>query len=72
MQPFTYKNLLAILLAVASYFIAFYSCKNIVGLVGIITRASIFSVAMIVGIFALNLTPDAKQLWDRWAKKIIN
>jgi len=25
---------------------------------------------MVVGIFTLNLTPDARQLWNRWAKGI--
>ncbi len=72
MQPFTYKNLVAIVLAVASYLIAFYGSKNIVGFAGIIARTSIFSVVMIAGIFMFNLTPDAKQLWDRWAKKNVN
>ncbi len=72
MQPFTYKNILAIVLAVVCYFIAFYACKNLSGFIGIVSRATIFSVAMIAGIFALDLTPDAKQLWDRWALKIRN
>ena len=72
MQPFTYKNILAIMLAVTSYYIAFYVCKDLVGFVGIISRATFFSLIMIAGIFALNLTPDAKQLWDRWAKGIKN
>jgi O-antigen/teichoic acid export membrane protein len=72
MQPFNYKNMLAIVLAVLSYFIAFYSCKNIEGIAGMIVRASLFSVVFIVGIFALNLTPDAMQLWNKWVRKIDN
>jgi O-antigen/teichoic acid export membrane protein len=72
MQPFTYKNILAIALAVVSYFIAFYSCSGLNGFVGIFARATAFSVTMIAGIFAFDLTPDAKQLWDRWALKIKN
>lgn len=70
MQPFNYKNVLAIILAVLSYFIAFYSCNNFSGFIGIILRAMIFSALMIIGIFALNLTPDASQLWDKWIKGI--
>jgi len=70
MQPFTYKNILAVLLAVVSYFLAFYLCANLTGFVGIIVRALVFSAAMLVGIFTLNLTPDARQLWDRWVLKI--
>jgi hypothetical protein len=70
MQPFTYKNILAVLLAVISYFIAFCLCINLTGFVGIIIRALVFSAAMLIGIFTLNLTPDARQLWDRWILKI--
>ncbi|MFY7965063.1 MAG: lipopolysaccharide biosynthesis protein [Chitinophagaceae bacterium] len=72
MQPFTYKNLLAILLAILAYYIAFYSCFSFSGFMGIALRGFIFSTVMIVGIFAFKLTPDAKQLWDRWALKIRN
>jgi O-antigen/teichoic acid export membrane protein len=68
MQPFNYKNVLAVLLAVMCYFIAFYCCKNIDGIVGIIARATLFSTVFIAGIFTLNLTPDAMQLWNRWVK----
>ena len=70
MQPFNYKNILAILLGVACYFIAFILCKNITGFVGLIVRATLFSGSFIIGIFVLNLTPDAKQLWDKWVRKI--
>ena len=69
MQPFNYKNIVAILLAVSCYFIAFYGFNNIYGWLGIVARASIFSLAMIGGIFALKLTPDATQLWNRWVRK---
>ncbi len=72
MQPFNSKNILAIILAIACYFIAYYLCNSLSGFLGIIARASIFSFTMIAGTFALNLTPDAKQLWDRWAKGIKN
>ena len=72
MQPFTYKNILAIALAIISYFIAFYACRNLIGFIGILARTTAFSVIMIAGIFTLNLTPDARQLWDRWAKGIKN
>jgi len=72
MQPFNYKNILALLLAITSYFIAFYTCKNITGIAGVIVRTSIFSITMIAGIFALKLTPDAMQLWGRWVLKVKN
>lgn len=66
MQPFSYKNILAIVLAVLGYFIAFYACNNMNGFIGIFLRSLIFSSVMVVGVFALKLTPDAMQLWDRW------
>ena len=70
MQPFNYKNIVAIVLAVSCYFAAFYCCNNLNGFVGIICRASIFSALFIAGIFALKLTPDAMQLWNRWGGKL--
>ncbi len=72
MQPFNYKNILAIILAVVCYFVAYYLCINLTGFIGIIARAVVFSLSMIAGIFALNLTPDAQQLWNRWALRIRN
>ena len=72
MQPFSYKNILAILLAVSCYFATFYCCNSINGFIGIIARASLFSLLFIAGIFILKLTPDAMQLWNRWALRIKN
>ncbi len=69
-QPFSYKTLLSIVVAIASYGIAFYSCINLDGLLGIILRAIIFCGLMIGGIFAFKLTPDAMQLYERWVKKV--
>lgn len=69
MQPFTYKNILAILLAVSCYYIAFYCCNSLSGFMGIVIRASLFSAIFILGVFAFKLTPDAMQLWNRWVKK---
>jgi O-antigen/teichoic acid export membrane protein len=66
MQPFNYKNIVAIVLGVACYFIAFFICKEFQGFSGLIIRASIFSISFIIGIFAFDLTPDAKQLWNKW------
>jgi O-antigen/teichoic acid export membrane protein len=69
-QPFSYKTLLSVLVAVLSYFIAFYSCTMFDGLIGMILRATIFSCLMIAGIFAFKLTPDALQMYERWVKKV--
>lgn len=69
MQPFTYKNLLAILLAIAAYFVSYFICLHTEGLLGILLRTIIFSGIMITGVFALKLTPDAHQMWHRWVKR---
>ncbi len=66
MQPFNYKNILAVLLGIGCYFLAFYLCQNIEGFSGLVIRATVFSLSFILGIFALDLTPDAKQLWNKW------
>lgn len=69
MQPYNYKNVLAIILAVVCYFIAFSTCKSYTNFTGIVLRFLIFSITYIAGIFALKLTPDAQQLFDKWVLK---
>ena len=69
-QPFSYKTLLSVLLALASYFVAFYFCENFNGLVGMICRALIFCSLMVAGIFTFKLTPDALQMYERWVKRV--
>ncbi len=66
MQPFNLKNLYAIILAIVCYFFTYYLCISVNGFTGIILRGLIFSSTLIVGIFTLNLTPDAWQLWNKW------
>lgn len=68
MQPFNYKTLLAILLAIGAYFVAFYAGSFSSSLVQIIIQTTVFVTIMVAGIFALNLTPDAKQMYYRWVK----
>jgi O-antigen/teichoic acid export membrane protein len=61
MQPFTIKNLYAIILAMVAYYTAFY-LPQVTGFIGMIERTSVFSVIIIVGVYYLKLTPDAQQL----------
>lgn len=69
-QPFSFKTLISIALAIASYFIALYSSSFCDGLLGMILRAAVFCGFMIAGIFIFKLTPDALQMYERWVKKV--
>ncbi len=70
MQPFTIKTLYALLLAATAIAIAYFAGIALTGWIAIFTRVIIFSVLMIGGVFLLQLTPDATQLWDKWKHKI--
>lgn len=66
MQPFNTKTIYSILLSVAAFFCAYLLFYSITGWTGIILRSFLFSSIMILGIFFLDLTPDAKQMWNKW------
>ncbi len=70
MQPFNLKTVYSIILAFAAYFLSFYLMNSIQGLIGMILRSLIFSSIIIGGIFYLQLTPDATQLYDSFKKRI--
>lgn len=70
MQPFSYKTVLAILLALLAYYIAFYAGSYVSNsLIKMAIQTTLFSAIVIGGVFALNLTPDARQMYYRWVKK---
>ncbi len=69
MQPFDGKTVLALLVTGFAYFTAFYVFNNIEGFVGITIRTITFSGIMVAGIFALQLTPDALQLYHNFKKR---
>ncbi len=66
MQPFNSKTLYSILLAVITFALAYYIGSYLHGWLAIFIRSIIFSGLMIGGVFALKLTPDAHQLWEKW------
>ena len=66
MQPFDVKTVLSILLTAAAFGLAYFVGGFFVRWVAIIIKFVIFSSAMIAGIFALRLTPDAHQLWEKF------
>ncbi len=70
MQPFTIKTLLALLAAFVIYFICTYIFGGITGWTGIIIKTVAFASMFIAAIFALKLSPDAKQLLDLTIDKL--
>jgi len=70
MQPFTRKTLYTLLVASAAYGISFFLLRNVTGWVGIISKSSLFSLLLIAGVFFLELSPDAMQLYHKYADKL--
>ena len=72
MQPFDLKTIWALATAVLAYFFTYYIFQQLNGWMGIIIRILSFSGIMALGIFYLQLTPDAMQLYHnlrkRWMK----
>lgn len=66
MQPFSIKTVYSILLALGAYFLIYFLLGDIEGWTGIIIRSVLFSGIMAGGVFYLNLTPDARQLYDKF------
>jgi len=72
MQPFDRKTVLSILLTAAAFGLAYYIGGFFVRWVAIIIKFLLFSSAMIAGIFAFRLSPDAHQLWEKFVVRRIN
>ncbi len=69
MQPFTRKTAYTLLLGAAAYAITYFSFDGITGWTGIFLKGGLFSILMISGVFYLDLTPDAQQLYQGWKQK---
>lgn len=73
MQPFNLKTLYSLLLGFGAYFLCSFLTRNITGWPGILLRGGGFSIIMVAGLFYLELTPDAGQLYavfvKRWRNK---
>jgi O-antigen/teichoic acid export membrane protein len=70
MQPFNMKTLIAIVLSLLAFCIAFFPFQSMSGWTGIIIRSAVFSLLFIVGVFAFQVTPDAIQLYFNLKKKL--
>lgn len=69
MQPFNSKTILAIVLGFVAFFVSYLLFHPMNGWTGIILRSALFSIIFLVGIFIMNLTPDAMQLYEKWFQK---
>ncbi len=69
MQPFTRKTLYALLLGVVAFGVSFVLLQNVHGWLGMISRSALFSIILITGVFYGELTPDAMQLYHKYAEK---
>jgi O-antigen/teichoic acid export membrane protein len=70
LQPYTYKTILSLLLAITGYAIAKYSVNLFEGWMEMFLRTTLFSVIFIAGVFIMKLTPDAIQLYELTKQKV--
>ncbi|MDB5192316.1 MAG: hypothetical protein JWQ96_1879, partial [Segetibacter sp.] len=66
MQPFDEKTIYSLLVAALSFAITYFLLKDVDGWTGIILRSGLFTSILLAGIFALQLTPDAMQLYHKF------
>jgi O-antigen/teichoic acid export membrane protein len=69
MQPFTFKSLLAIILAIACYGVCYFLLKDKTGIEWLVIRSLLFIVLFFAGTFWLNLTPDLKIVLENLSKR---
>lgn len=70
MQPFSLKTAYSLLLAATGVGLCYGLLRHWGGWTGIILRTGVFSTIMIAGIFIFSLTPDAWQIYHKWADKL--
>lgn len=70
MQPFSFKTLWALLMAVAVYFICFLLLQQVHGLAGIFSKGLLYSGIFVACALYLNLTPDAIPVLNTLKKKL--
>jgi O-antigen/teichoic acid export membrane protein len=72
MQPFTAKTAYSLVVGAGAFAIAYLLFKSSGGWLSIIGRTTVFTTILITGIFYLELTPDATQLYykfkERWIR----
>ncbi len=69
MQPFNYRTLLTLLLAMSVFFCTYFLFSGMHGLTGIICRSSFFIVFYVCGALFLKLSPDILPVWNTLRNK---
>ncbi len=69
MQPFDIKTVYSLAIAGVGFALCYYTMDNLTGWMGMFIRTAVFSSILIAGVFYLKLTPDAIQLYYKFADK---
>ncbi|GEO09131.1 polysaccharide biosynthesis C-terminal domain-containing protein [Segetibacter aerophilus] len=69
MQPFTIKTVYSIIVGAVAFAVAFFLFRSTTGWFSIIGRSIVFTTIFITGIFYLQLTPDAIQLYHKFKER---
>lgn len=69
MQPFTMKTAYTLILAGAAFAVSFFVFGTVAGWIAIVCRSLLFSGIFASGIFYLELTPDAMQLYHKFKER---
>lgn len=70
MQPYSFKTLYALLLALVCYGITWLLLDSVPGWGGLIARSLLFSLSFLAGVYYLKLTPDWAPVVDALQKRL--
>ncbi len=70
LQPFNWKSLYTILVAVTAYFVAYWSFNTQSGFIWMVLRSSLFLAIFIPSTLILKLSPDIIPVWNTILKKM--
>lgn len=70
LQPFTVKTIYTIILGISAYHCCYFLLNNWHGLIGMITRSTLFLTLFIAGTFLFKLSPDVLPLWNVLQKRL--
>ena len=70
MQPFNWKSLLTIVVAIVAYFVSYWSFNTQTGFIWMVLRSSLFLAIFIPATLLLKLSPDIIPVWNTILKKV--
>jgi O-antigen/teichoic acid export membrane protein len=68
--PFTKQTIYTLLVAAASYFVTYYTCKDVHGFRGLVIRSAMFMMIYVTSVIYLKLTPDFHPVWQTIRKRM--